>query len=182
MTNKIYTPNYFGANITIIDGATNSTATVGVGSYPIAVAVNPVTNKSKPMPDFAHTDAHALWLTLHGETQDREFLRFLEEIGRERIADFTTDDFLAINYVHCEQPVPDHLKSHIESLLEQGIIESVGRGKGRRLFLSRRFYHHLGKSGVYTRKRCLDRETNKELLLKHIRDSGMQGARFSEFM
>ena len=29
----------------MIDGATNSTTTVGAGSNPIAVAVNPVTNK-----------------------------------------------------------------------------------------------------------------------------------------
>jgi ATP-dependent DNA helicase RecG len=133
--------------------------------------------QSKPMPDFTHTEAHSVWLTLHGETQDQEFLRFLEEIGHERIADFTTDDFLAINYVHCEQPVPDHLKPRIELLLDQGIIESVGRGKGRRLFLSRRFYHHLGKSGVYTRKRGLDRETNKALLLKHIEDNHDEGSR-----
>jgi ATP-dependent DNA helicase RecG len=133
--------------------------------------------QSKPMPDFSHTDSHSVWLTLSGEIQDQEFLRFLEEIGRERIADFTTNDFLALNHVHCDQPIPDNLKPRIELLLEQGIIESVGRGRGRRLFLSRRFYHHLGKSGVYTRKRGLDRETNKALLLKHIEDNSKDGSR-----
>jgi hypothetical protein len=39
----------------------------------------------------------------------------------------------------------------------------------------------LGKKGVYTRKRGLDRETNKMLLLKHIEDNRSDGSRFEEF-
>lgn len=31
--------------MTVIDGADNSTATVNAGSYPLAIAVNPTTNK-----------------------------------------------------------------------------------------------------------------------------------------
>ncbi len=46
--------------------------------------------------------------------------------------------------------------------------------------LSRRFYRFLGRPGVYTCRRGLDRETNKALLLKHIQDSGGVGATFGE--
>ena len=84
------------------------------------------------------------------------------------MAPFGLDDFLVVDLVHREQRVPDPLKSKVGHLLEQGIIERVGRGRGVRLMLSQRFYRHIGKGGVYTRKRGLDRETNKELLLKHI--------------
>ena len=45
MTNKIYVANYSSNTVTVIDGATNSTTTVGTGSQPFAAAVNPVTNK-----------------------------------------------------------------------------------------------------------------------------------------
>jgi len=137
--------------------------------------------QSKPLPDFTRTDAHAVWLTLHGEIQDPEFLRFLEQIGQERMASFSTEDFLVMDFIHCEQPVPDFLKPRIQNLSEQGVIEQVGRGRGTRYLLSRRFYRFLGKSGVYTRKHGLDRETNKALLLKHIRESHKSGATFSEF-
>jgi hypothetical protein len=34
-----------GSSVTVIDGATNATTTVGAGSAPFSVAVNPVTNK-----------------------------------------------------------------------------------------------------------------------------------------
>ena len=87
------------------------------------------------------------------------------------MAAFSTDDFLVVDLVHREQPVPDYLKSKVEHLLEQGIIERLGRGRGVRLLLSQRFYRRLGKAGVYTRKRGLDRETNKALLFRHIQDN-----------
>ena len=44
-TNKIYVVNQYSNNITVIDGATNSTTTVAVGNMPTALAVNPVSNK-----------------------------------------------------------------------------------------------------------------------------------------
>jgi hypothetical protein len=39
---------------------------------------------------------------LHGELQDPEFLRFLEEIGRECLATFSTEDFLVVDLVYRE--------------------------------------------------------------------------------
>ena len=45
VTNKIYVANESDSTVTVIDGATNGTSTVSVGSSPQAVAVNPVTNK-----------------------------------------------------------------------------------------------------------------------------------------
>ena len=121
-----------------------------------------------------------MWLTLHGEIQDPEFLRFLEQIGQERMASFSTEDFLLIDLVHREQVLPDFLKSRIPHLLEQGVIERWGRGRGVRYILSRRFYRFLGKPGVYTRRRGLDRETNKALILKHIGDNATLGVRMEE--
>lgn len=138
--------------------------------------------QSKPLPDLSRTDDHSVWLTLLGDIQDPDFLRFLEEIGAERTAMFSTDDFLVVDLVHREMPIPDHLKSRVEPLLEQGVIERFGRGRGAQLLLSQRFHRHLGKAGVYTRKRGLDRETNKALLLKHIKGSGATGAPFAEFV
>ena len=65
---------------------------------------------------------------------------------------------------------------------EAGLFERLGRGLGTRMLLSQRFYRHLGRPGVYTRKRGLDQETNKALLLKHVTDRGAEGAPFSELV
>jgi len=45
ITNRIYVPNLLGRNVTVIDGATNSTTTVGADAYPFAAVVNPITNR-----------------------------------------------------------------------------------------------------------------------------------------
>jgi ATP-dependent DNA helicase RecG len=136
--------------------------------------------ESKPRPDFAGTDDYQVSVTLQGDIQDPQFLRFIEQIGRERLATFTTADFLVVDLVNREQPVPLDLKPHLAALVELGIIETVGRGKGTRYILSRSFYGFIGKKGVYTRKKGLDRETNKALLTKHIRDNRQDGAQLSE--
>jgi ATP-dependent DNA helicase RecG len=136
--------------------------------------------QSKPLPDFSRTTEHSVWMTLHGEIQDPEFLRFLEEVGRERLATFGTEDFLVLDLIHRENPVPSYLNERLQYLIEQDIIEKVGRGRGVRHILSRRFYRFVGKSGIYTRRRGLDRDTNKALLMKHIKDSGDNGATLAD--
>ena len=136
--------------------------------------------QSKALPDFSRTDDNSVWLTLHGEIGDPEFLRFLEKIGGERLAAFGTGDFLVVDLVHRGQPIPEMLRHRVGPLLERGVLERVGRGPGARLLLSRRFYRHLGKGGEYTRKRGLDRETNKQLLLKHIEENAAEGASLAE--
>ena len=107
-------------------------------------------------------------VTLHGKVQDARFLKFLEKVGIERLSSFTTEDFLILDLVHRDVPIAEMLKPRISSLVELGIIENVSRG---RYILSRSLYSFLGEKGVYTRKRGLDRETNRALLLKHIKDN-----------
>ena len=74
--------------------------------------------------------------------------------------------------------MPDLLKPCLQPLLDQGIVERIGRGV--RYLLSRRFYRFLGKPGVYTYRRGLDREANKALLLKHIEGACPEGCAMAE--
>jgi len=78
--------------------------------------------------------------------------------------------------------LPERSKDSLFKLVESGVVEQVSRGRGTRYVLSRQFYEFLGKRGVYTRKRGLDRETNKALLLKHIRDNAKNGSPLRELL
>ena len=138
--------------------------------------------EGKPHPDFSQSDDYQVSVVLQGEVHDPQFLRFLEKVGSERLASFTTQDLLVLDLVHREQSVPGSLKEHLRRLTELGVVETVGRGKGTRCILSRQFYRFIGKKGVYTRKRGLDRETNKALLLRHIRDNAKDGSRLQELI
>ena len=117
--------------------------------------------EAKPLPDFTNTDPWQVSLTLHGQVQDPQFVRFLERVGHETATSFDTHDFLVLDLVHRNQPVRDELKPNLRHLAELGILESVGRGKGTRYLLSRRFYAAIKQRGTYTRRKGLDRNANK---------------------
>jgi ATP-dependent DNA helicase RecG len=134
--------------------------------------------EGKRLPDFSRSDDYQVTLILCGEVQDPLFLKFLEEISRKKQVAFSTNDLLLLDSIHRDQPIPKMLRDRVPELAELGIIEKVGR----KYILSRHYYSFVGKKGVYTRKRGLDRETNKKLLLKHINDNKNTGSRFEELM
>lgn len=136
--------------------------------------------QGKLRPDFTGTDAYQVRLMLHGEVRDSRFVRFLEQVHSETQTSFDVHDFLLLDLIHREESVPDSLQSRLGRLTELGVIETVGRGRGARYLLARRFYAMIGRRGTYTRHRGLDRETNKALLLKHIQDNVQTGTTLKE--
>lgn len=138
--------------------------------------------QGKALPNFDHTDTTQVFLTLPSDIQDPNFLRFLEKIGQERLREFSIEDFLILDLIQREEGIPSKWQPNVKHLIEAGILEKHGRGRGVRCLFSRRYYSFIGKSGAYTRKRGLDRETNKELLLKHIVEHTQAGSRLQELM
>lgn len=132
--------------------------------------------QSKALPSFAGTAAHEVRLTLEGTVRDPAFVRYLERLGEERLATFSTHDFLTLAAIAADAPLTDVLRERLPGLVEAGAIESQGRGRGVRYLLSRSLHATLGKKGTYTRKRGLDHETNKALLMKHLSDNQEEGA------
>ena len=138
--------------------------------------------QGKALPDFSGTSAHEVRLALRGTVTTPEFVKFLERLGAEQSRLFSTDDLLALDAVRRAASLPDALKARIPGLVEVGAVEAVGLGRGVKYMLPRRFYVAIGSAGAYTRKKGLDRETNKELLLKHIAWSDPVGAQLKELM
>ena len=127
--------------------------------------------EGKLRPDFSGTDQYQVNLTLDGEVRDTRFLEFLEKIDREKQALFSTSDFLLLDVIHRGKPVPEKLQPRLHSLVDIGAIERFGRGRGVRYILSRKYYAMTGQRGHYTRRKGLDRDANKALLLKHIQEN-----------
>lgn len=138
--------------------------------------------EGKPVPDFFGTDDHQVSVTLRGEVENPQFLRFLERIGQDHHVSFETVDLIILNRLQRQQEIAPVLRPRLDHLLEQGIVERIGKGRGSRYILSRRFYSFLGQTGKYTRAKGLDHETNKELLVRHIRESEPVGAKLSEML
>lgn len=134
---------------------------------------------AKLPPDYAASDERHVRVVLSGQVQDESFVRFLEKIGAETQQSFGTEDYLVLDHVRRGLRIPEPLRSRLPHLRELGVLERTGAGRARYV-LSRRYYEFVGKKGEYTRTRGLDRETNKQLLLKHITDNAAEGTRLTE--
>ncbi len=132
--------------------------------------------ESKQPPDYSGTDDYEVFLTLYGKVQDPRFLTFLEKIGRERQVSFEATDFITLDLINRKEKLPQWARDRMPALLKSGVVERIGR----KYMLSRKYYEFVDRKGVYTRKRGLDRETNKQLLLKHIKDNKNQGSQFRD--
>ena len=134
--------------------------------------------ESKQPPDYSGTDDYEVFLTLYGKVQDLRFLTFLEKIGRERQVSFEATDFITLDLINRREKLPQWARDRMPALLKSGVVERVGR----KYMLSRKFYEFVDRKGVYTRKKGLDRQTNKALLLKHIKENRNSGSRLKELM
>ena len=133
--------------------------------------------EAKQLPDFTGTDDSFVSLTLNGLVLDKQMLSVINRIGNDRLEDLTTTDFLTIDALYHERALSEDMRGRLRHLTEMGIVEHVGRAK---YVLARSLYNAAGKSGIHTRIVGLDRDTNKELLLKHIREKGAEGTPFRE--
>lgn len=136
--------------------------------------------QTKPLPDFSRSAAHEVRLTLAGTIQNPAFLRYIERLGEDALSRFQTLDFLALDSLAHGRHLTPEMKTRLPDLIEVGAVESLGRGKGQRFFLSRALYEAMGTPGTHTRQVGLDYETNKELLIKHLRSCADNGAKMAE--
>lgn len=134
--------------------------------------------QGKDLPDFSQSDPYGVILKLDGRVKDEKFLKFLEKAGLERKRSFTTHELLVLNAIQKGIKTPPPLRYVLQILLQDGIIERLSHTK---FILSKKYYLISGQKGSYTRQKGLDRETNKQLLLKHIHDNVSSGSTIAEF-
>lgn len=133
--------------------------------------------EGKLPPDFSGSTRDGVTVVLSGTVQDEAFVSFLERLSAERQRRFHVGDLVVLDAIHRGLEVPEPLRGRVAELVAIGAVERVERAK---LVLARGFYVLKGKPGEYTRRAGLDRETRKELLLKHITTCGEVGAPFEE--
>lgn len=134
-------------------------------------------SEGKLPPNFSKSDDFLVSVVLHGQVQDENFLRFLERLRQETQSLLSLDDLIVLDAVHRERPIPARAQQRVASLVALGALE---RPSSKRLTLSHRYYSFVGKRGEYTRRRGLDRDTNKALLRQHIERNAREGSPLSE--
>jgi ATP-dependent DNA helicase RecG len=128
--------------------------------------------EGKSRPDYGKSDEHRVLLRLCSEIKDPQFLSFLDKVGQETLKSWSVHDLILLDDVR--QGKIRKADDRIRQFMERGIVEHIGgSGKSSRYILSKRFYSFIGNKGRYTRKRGLNRDTNKELIIAHLKNHSL---------
>jgi len=122
----------------------------------------------KGLPDLSRSDANTVRLVIPAQVKDKDFILYLERITNERQINLSFDEMYELERIRDRQKI--ERPEFKDKFLQLGIIESVGKGRGTKYILSRRYYETIGQSGKHTRLKGLNRNQMKELILSHIRE------------
>lgn len=132
--------------------------------------------QGKEPPSFEGTEADTVRITVNAAVQNPAFLKFLEQVSQEQQTSLVLGNLLVLDAVCREREIPEKQRDRLNELVDRGVIERVGHGRGTKYILSSKYYDIAGEPGTYTRKKGLDRETCKRLLLKHIEKHATEGS------
>jgi len=138
----------------------------------------------RPAPDYAMTDASTVVLILPQADADIGFLEMIlhheEQTGRAMPIDsliilsclrherrLTTADLTA-DIQKSEQAT----RNALEKLVEAGLVEAHGTGRGRPYTLSAKVYRHVGQKAAYVRQAGFDPIQQEQMVLAYIDKHG----------
>lgn len=122
----------------------------------------------KGLPDYSGSTQHEVKLQVSAQIQDLEFIKYLEKVAQETKVKLSAKDYVVLERVR--QDIYRTITEHpgLQHLMELGLVEKARSGRFTKPILSKRFYIAFDKRGEYTRQKGLGKNTNLELILKHL--------------
>ncbi|MHB8279732.1 MAG: RNA-binding domain-containing protein [Candidatus Humimicrobiaceae bacterium] len=133
----------------------------------------------KGIPDFNESEPDYVVLNIPSKVQDINFVEYLQKISSEK--QITLDeigDIIFMENIRAEGK--SNNKEKISKFIKLNLIEKVGLGRGVRYILSKEYYGFINKKEEYTRRKWIDKNIQKELLLQYFKDH--KKGKISDFM
>lgn len=117
----------------------------------------------KNPPDYRKSDKYRVNLNIDGEIKDLEFAKYVLRIA-SKFELYLNDEELELLFRIKEGKniVNNALLENLENI---GVVEKINNKK---YILSKQYYASINRKGLYTRRKGLDKETNKKLIIKHL--------------
>lgn len=137
----------------------------------------------RPAPSYERSTAISVTLVLPGGRSNLAFVRLLVEEGRQN-GPLNLQDLLLLNHLWLERrttsadasAVIQHSLSetrrHLLRLVETGLVETRGRGKGQSYLLSSATYRRLGLESQYVRQRGFEPLQQEQLVVQYVEAHG----------
>jgi len=131
--------------------------------------------QSKLRPDFTKSDQYTVSVLLAGRIRNTAFIRFLKQFESDDLEQLGTDQWLVLDSLSREEPIPVDLLPCTNHLIDLGMVVRAGRG---RLILSEAYYRFQGREETYNRLR--ENEVRKEILERYLAERAVDGCSMSD--
>lgn len=135
--------------------------------------------EGKGLPDFVGTDNYSVFLNIPAEVKDENFILFLEKITNQKQIILSFEEIFELENIR-EKQEAQNLEFR-KKFLDLGLIENIGKGRGSKYILSRKYYEYEGKLWKHTQLVGASRDEKKLLILKHLKKVGKKGANSGDF-
>ncbi len=137
----------------------------------------------RPEPDYGLSSPYLVNLFMANVAADREFLRMVVE-QHDKLGDPLVEPLIVLTRLRDERRLttsemaPALQKSEsqtrviLEKLLEAGLIEAHGSGRGRSYTLSAKVYRQAGQKAAYVRQAGFDAIQQEQMVLKYVATHG----------
>jgi ATP-dependent DNA helicase RecG len=138
----------------------------------------------RPAPDYAMSDATSVVLMLTKSDADTGFLEMILRHEEKTGTAMPIDSLIILSRLRHERRLTtadltaDTQKSEqatrtaLEKLVEVGLVEAHGTGRGRTYTLSAKVYRHAGQKSAYVRQAGFDPIQQEQMVLKFIEKHG----------
>jgi ATP-dependent DNA helicase RecG len=135
-------------------------------------------------PDYSQSTTSAVSVTLPGGPADLDFVQLILTEENRRQQSFGVDEMLLLAHLWREREVDTHTATQLtqktepqtravlEGLVESGLVERRGRGKGRLYILSAGVYRAMGQPAAYVHARGFEPEQMEQMILNYLRAHG----------
>ena len=132
----------------------------------------------RPWPDYSESTSKQVTLFIPRAKADTEFIQMIMDEQKSMGHSLAIHTLLILSVLYSERKVSMHdlverthasltrLKPLIETLIERGVVEEIGRASQRMLMLGQKVYRKTGKTKEYTRQRGIDQVRFPEMILK----------------
>ena len=137
----------------------------------------------RPAPDYSMTNDYTVSVRMQSTETDRAFLRMVIE-QEEKSGDIPIDALIILSHLRHErrlttsdltaytQKTEQATRTAIEKLVEAGLVEAYGQGRGRTYTLSAKVYRQSGQKAAYIRQAGFDPIQQEQMVLAFIDKHG----------
>ena len=135
-------------------------------------------------PDYSRSTLTSVTVTLPGGHADLKFVELLVTEENRRQKTFNVSELLILAHLWHERQIDTatatrltqrgetEMRAAIEALVEMGLVEARGGGKGRNYLLSASVYRALGQPASYVRTRGFEPEQMEQMVVQYVNAHG----------